>query len=92
MTDKKEQIRETLAYYLDLTLPEMKDELTLNELELDEVDIEELLLTLEDELGIPLGNLSPTLDIPSAPTLENPITPETTIKELVEYIDKRLQA
>ena len=46
MTDKKEQIRETLAYYLDLTLPEMKDELILNELELDEVDIEELLTYL----------------------------------------------
>ena len=40
----------------------------------------------------PWATSAPTLDIPSAPTLENPITPETTIKELVEYIDKRLQA
>ena len=79
MTDK-EQIRESLAYHLDMELSELRDELTLNELGLDEVDIEELLLALEDEYGT--GGSLQALD------QDSPLTPDHTVEELIAYIEQ----
>lgn len=79
MTDK-EQIRESLAYHLDMELSKLRDELTLNELGLDEVDIEELLLAFEDEYGT--GGSLPALD------QDCPLTPDHTVEELIAYIEQ----
>lgn len=96
MNTDETAIKEILAEYLDSDLSGIKNEMRLCDLGLDEVDIEILWLTIEDELGLsiedePETTCDTTASNPDFTPLESfsPITPDETVGDLITFFKKQ---
>ncbi len=88
MNTDETAIKEILAEYLDSDLSGIKNEMRLCDLGLDEVDIEVLWLTIEDELETACDT---TASNPDFTPLESfsPITPDETVGDLIAFFKKQ---
>ena len=83
-------IKKIIAEYLDSDPSEINDELRLCDLGLDEVDIEELWFSIEDELETTCDKTESNPDSTQPfPESFYPITPDDTVGNLIAFFKKR---
>ena len=83
-------IKKIIAEYLDSDPSEINDELRLCDLGLDEVDIEELWFSIEDELETTCDKTESNPDSTQPfPESFSPITPDDTVGNLIAFYKKR---